>query len=108
MILAERKKKNITTIMKNSSKAVRGSCIEKAAKTIMRKEIKVNPDTQHRQNIHATIHRLVQEGNREELILNELYKTFPNSNYKEYFSKWVEDQIQKREKTSKNNGEREF
>lgn len=74
----------------------------------MKNEIKVNTDTQHRQNIHATIHRLVQEGDRKELILNKLYKTFPNSNYKEYFSKWVEDQIKKHEKTSKNNSEREI
>lgn len=104
----ERKKTDITRIMKSRRYAMKGLHINKAAEATMRKEVKVNLDTQHRQNIHATIHILVQKGYRKELILNELYETFPDSNYKEYFSKWVEDQIKKREMTSKNKDEREI
>lgn len=104
----ERKKSDITKIVKSRRNAVKGYHIKKAAGATMRKEVKINPDTQHRQNIHATIHILVQKGYRKELILNELYETFPDSNYKEYFSKWIEDQIKKREMTSKNKDEREI
>ena len=106
--MSERKKKDITTIMKYRSRAVKGAYIEDAARSTMRKKIEVNIDTKHRQNIYATIHRLVQDGYRKELILNVLYKTFPDSNYKEYFSKWVEDQIKKRKTTSKDKDEREI
>lgn len=74
----------------------------------MRQHIKVNEDTQHRQNIHANIHKLVQEGYSKQEILNELYKKFPDSKYKEYFSKWVEDKMEKNKKATKNKEERQI
>lgn len=71
-------------------------------------EIKASEDTQHRIDIHGTIHRLIQNGYGIEKILNELYKKFPDSNYKEYFSKWVEDKIEKNKKATKNKEERQI
>ena len=94
----------------NTNRQMRGKNIETTAQYLVKetreKTIKVNSDTQHRIDIHTTIYGLVQEGYRKEAILNELYKKFPDSNYKEYFSRWVEDKIERSKKVTKNKDER--
>lgn len=104
----EKPRKNASIYGDYIDKSVRGVNIGYAASAVnsIRKQSKVNPDTKHRLDIQTYIHKLVSEGNEFIVIWNKLNDRFPDSKYKEYFSHWIKDKIEKSKRT--NNKEREI
>lgn len=95
----ENPSKNASIYTKYIDKAVRGANIEAVAKSL-RKRTEVNLDTKHRMDIQRCIYKLVSEGNELAVIYDKLNKEFPDSKYKEYFSQWIKDKIEKSKGTN--------
>ena len=95
----ENTSRNASIYTKYIDKAVRGANIESIVVS-MRKQIEVDPDTKHIMDIQSYLNILVSEGNEFSVIWNELNKKFPDSKYKQYFSQWIMDKIEKSKRTN--------